>query len=136
MGKTTYGLLAGLAAISVVNLAPPDAHADAAGAGCQTVLWGFLGSERRTLCDGPIRPDGSWTRERAVWTPAHYVPVTCSGYYYISCSGGYAVSQSIDSDETYPVTPDTVLPDEPGHLICRVLSRGRRTFRKRPVRSP
>ena len=97
-------------------LLPAHANADASGAGCQTVLWGFLGSQRRTLCDSPIGPDGSWTRERAVWTPAHYVPISCYGYYYFSCTGGYAVSQSINSDETYPVTADTVLPDEPGHL--------------------
>ena len=84
---------------------------------CQTDLWGFFASQRRTICDTPIRADGSWTRDRVVWTPAHQVPFTCSyGDYYSSCSGGYFVEQSIDDTDEYPVTLDTVLPDEPGHL--------------------
>ena len=89
-----------------------DAKADP-GIGCQTVLWGFLGSQRRTICDTPQRPDGSWTRERTIWWPERWVPVTC-GYY--SCWGGYWQDAG-GSRETYPVTPDTVLADEPGHLV-------------------
>ena len=64
-----------------------------------------------------MQPDGSWTRFRMVWVPAHFVPVTCSsGTYYSSCSGGYQVGDSINAKETYPVQADTVLPDEPGWL--------------------
>jgi hypothetical protein len=91
--------------------------------GCtaQTVPWGFLGSQQRTLCDWPVQADGSWTRERTLWTPAHQVPFTCNTYggiYYSStnCSGGYFVNQTVTDDQTYVVTPGTVLPDEPGHL--------------------
>lgn len=84
--------------------------------GCQTALWGFLGSQRRAICDGPLRPDGSWLRARVIFTPAHNIPVFCSGSYFISCSGGGWVDTTITDQESYPVTPDTVLPDEPGHL--------------------
>lgn len=95
---------------------PPRAQADP-GVGCQTVVWGFLASQRRTLCDGPIFADGSWNRARVVWTPAHQVPINCyGGYWSTSCSGGYFVSERVNSSETYPVTPATVLPDEPGHI--------------------
>lgn len=88
---------------------------------CDTVLWGFLGSQRRTVCDGPLRADGSWQRARVIWTPAHEVPLSCftsGGTYFssTSCSGGYFVNETVNDTDKYPVTPDTVLPDEPGHL--------------------
>jgi hypothetical protein len=35
---------------------------------------------------------------------------------YSSCYGGYSVNEHVVSNETYPVRPDTVLSDEPGHL--------------------
>jgi hypothetical protein len=93
--------------------ARPDAH-------CKTEPFGFLGSQRRTLCDGPISRDGSWSRERTIWVPAHRTPETCtssSNYHSFStCYGGYWVDQSLVSNETYPVRPETVLPDEPGHV--------------------
>lgn len=93
--------------------ARPDAH-------CKIEPFGFLGSQRRTLCDGPISSDGSWSRERTIWVPAHRVPETCassSDYHSFSfCSGGYWVDQRLVSNETYPVRPETVLPDEPGHV--------------------
>jgi hypothetical protein len=54
---------------------------------------------------------------RVFWFPAHQVPFTCTyGSYSSSCSGGYFVDDSVVSDESYVVTPDTVLSDEPGHL--------------------
>ncbi len=92
------------------------------GANCKTEPWGFLGSQRRTLCDGPISGDGSWSRERTIWAPAHYSTPICTSYgsnrSYSSynCSGGYFVNERLVSNETYPVRPETVLPDEPGHL--------------------
>lgn len=98
------------------------AHADTASpVACHTDNWGLLGSQRRTLCDSAIRPDGSWMRGRVIWTPAHQVPLTCfsSGGNYISstnCSGGYFAPESVQDNETYPVRPNTVLPDEPGHI--------------------
>lgn len=91
---------------------PPEAKADN-DIGCQTILWGFLGSQRRTICDGPILPDGSWMRVRAIWWPERWVPVSCGRY---SCWGGYWIEEG-GSREVYPVRPETVLPDEPGHLM-------------------
>src|ERR1700761_8943498 len=94
------------------------------GPNCQTEPFGFLGSQRRTLCDGPIAADGSWSRQRTIWAPAHNSTPICTSYggsssyssNYTSCSGGYLIPERLISDETYPVRPETVLPDEPGHL--------------------
>lgn len=94
----------------------PDANATP-GIGCETINWGFLGSQRRTICDGPRRPDGSWTRAREIWTPAGYVRGYCSfGTYYSSCTQGYYREQSTQALETYVVFDHNVLPDEPGWL--------------------
>ncbi|WP_186246630.1 CDGP domain-containing protein [Mycobacterium kubicae] len=107
------------AALAVSTLAAPTAGA--LPRGCESVPWGFFGTQTRQICDGPIRPDGSWTRERIIGVPAHYVNASSScssGSYSSHCTyypGGW-VGDRIQSDETYPVTPDTVLPDEPGHL--------------------
>ena len=95
-----------------------DAHADAdPSIGCETIRWGFLGSQRRTICDGPRRADGSWTRARVVWTPAGYVPrSTYCGTYSCSSSGGYYREETLQAKETYVVFDSNVLPDEPGWL--------------------
>lgn len=92
------------------------AHADAApGVGCETIAapgllnWG----QKRTICDTPRRADGSWTRSRKYWTPAHYVPVSC---YRWSCTGGYHVGDTVSRYEEYVVFDHNVLPDEPGWL--------------------
>lgn len=86
--------------------------APAPGVVCQTAPWGFLGSQRRTLCDTPVFTDGSWLRERTIWWPQRWVPLSCGRY---SCWGGYWQDAG-GNRETYPVTPETVLADEPGHL--------------------
>ena len=120
-------LTAGISATTVGLAAPSRADmgdqtpnfASPGHANCTTDPWGFLGSQRRTLCDGPIASDGSWSRERTIWAPAHYTSRICSSLgsdLYSSCYGGYFVDERLISDETYPVRPDTVLPDEPGHL--------------------
>ena len=111
---------AGFAATAHADDSPPVPTAGI----CKTEPWGFLGSQRRTLCDGPIAKDGGWSRQRTIWVPAHYTTPTCTSYggssrswsSSTSCTGGYFVNQRLVSDETYPVRPDTVLPDEPGHL--------------------
>jgi hypothetical protein len=97
------------------------AKADPLPANCQQVPWGLFGSQTRSICDGPIHSDGSWFRSRIIFTPAHYVPFTCytSGSYrssFTNCYGGYFVNLTKQDDEAYTVTPETVLPDEPGHL--------------------
>jgi hypothetical protein len=120
------GLLATAITATAVGLAATS-HADFgglshAGAACKTEPWGFLGSQRRTLCDSPIGADGSWSRERTIWQPASQTPYNCtystdrsfSGS--STCSGGHFVPERLISNETYPVRPETVLHDEPGHL--------------------
>lgn len=90
--------------------------------GCENLAWPNLlnWGQQRAICDGPIRADGSWERRRILWTPAHRVPLrtSCYGSSYISCTttGGYWVDLTVAEDMSYPVTPDTVLPNEPGHL--------------------
>lgn len=113
------GGLAIAAALS--SAAMPAAHADpGVPANCQLIPWGFFGSKQRAICDGAVASDGSWVRRRVVATPEHYVPMTtsCYGSSYVSCTtyGGYVVPFTVNDDETYTVTADTVLPDEPGHL--------------------
>ena len=117
-------LLATAITATAVGLAATS-HADPApggppGAICKTDPWGFLGSQRRTLCDGPISTDGSWMRERTIWVPAHQTMYSCYGgsdrSYSRTCTGGYWINERLVSNETYPVRPETVLPDEPGHL--------------------
>lgn len=101
-----------------IAVAPP---ASALPPGCVSQPWGFLGSQTRQICDDPIRPDGSWLRRRIIGVPAHYrnASSSCSGgTYYSSCTfypAGWVAEYDTD-DETYVVTPDTVLPDEPGHI--------------------
>lgn len=111
-------LIGGLAALTIatgIGVAPA-AQANPS-IGCETIHWGFLGSQRRTVCDGPRQSDGSWLRGRVVWTPAHYVSARsyCSSY-SCSYSGGYYVDESVQAKETYTVFDTNVLPDEPGWL--------------------
>ncbi|MCV7423531.1 hypothetical protein H7K45_23525 [Mycobacterium yunnanensis] len=88
------------------------------GMGCETVHWGFLGGDRREVCDGAKQADGSWQRTRTVFTPSHYQPLNClsGGSGNLTCFGGYLVPETTQTQESYPVTADTVLPDEPGWL--------------------
>lgn len=106
--------------MAALSVAP--ARADSLPSNCEVRPWGFLGlTQIRGICDDPIQADGSWMRHRMIGTPAHYRPATtsCSGGYYLSTCytypGGW-VDEQIADDETYPVRPETVLPDEPGHL--------------------
>ena len=89
----------------------------APGVGCETIRWGFLGGQRRTVCDGPKAADGSWMRAREIYVPAGYVPsFTSCGSYSCSTSGGYYRERATVAFEVYPVTDGSVLPDEPGWL--------------------
>lgn len=50
---------------------------------------------------------------RNFYANSYYVPWRCDRY---SCTGDYWVPVFDTGVETYRVTPDTVLPDEPGHI--------------------
>lgn len=94
--------------------------------GCEDVFWFVLGqSTRRAICDGEVRPDGSWLRARVRYTPRHWVNARswCSGgTYYSSCdfSPGYWVDYTEAENTTYIVFPHNVLPGEPPHLVNNV----------------
>lgn len=96
----------------------PLVHADP---GCEQIPWGLFGSQQRLICDGPIRPDGSWQRYRTIGVPAHYRNATSSCYggsYSSSCTfypAGWVEQVTIE-DTNYVVFPDNVLANEPGHL--------------------
>lgn len=91
------------------------------GAKCVDQFWLIpFQSNRRTICDGPILPDGSWIRLREFYSPAHRVPLrtSCYGTYSFSCTttGGYTAERTSNGIESYSVRPETVLADEPGHI--------------------
>ena len=51
-------IISGLAALALIGIpvsGAPGAQA-ASGYGCESIRWGFLGSQWRTICDGPRRP--------------------------------------------------------------------------------
>lgn len=98
-----------------------QAKADPPPPNCAQQYWlygGLFGrGTTRTICDGPVQADGSWERRRNFYDDERYVPMTCSwGRYGGSCNGGYWLKEFDTGVETYIVTPETVLPDEPGHL--------------------
>lgn len=124
--RTARRILAAAASITVlagtgIAAATVPAKADP-GIGCERINWGLhiLTPQKRTICDGPRRADGSWERFRQLWTPAHYVPRRwiCSGYGYVSCTeyGGYHVADQIWEETTYVVFDHNVLDGEPGWL--------------------
>ena len=109
----------GLAATSYADDGAADPNLVGAvhtGPTCRTEPFGFLGSQRRTLCDGPISSDGSWSRERTIWVPAHYSTPICTSRSgssfssYSDCYGGYMVNERLISNETYPVRPPQCCP--------------------------
>jgi hypothetical protein len=107
-----------VAAPAVIALAAPAVSnaGTAPGIGCETVHWGFLGLERRKVCDGPTQADGSWQRTRTIWHPGYFQPLRCDSAVFFTCTGGHYVPENLEAQETYTVTPSTVLPDEPGWL--------------------
>lgn len=124
MVKFMAGLFAVAAAAGFSITAAPCAQAYPAPPGCESIPWGFLASQVRSICDGPQRGDGSWDRARVVWVPAHNVPLrtscSSSGTYsvYTSCTttGGYWVDDAIVATDQYVVFPYNVLGDEPGYI--------------------
>lgn len=110
--------VAAAALAAAATITAPAAHALPPNCVQQPWLYGGLIGRWtvRTICDGPIRPDGSWDRAREFYADETYVPVRCSWSIYSgSCWGGYWLPV-FDLFDRYSVTPDTVLPDEPGHI--------------------
>ncbi|BBY30359.1 CDGP domain-containing protein [Mycolicibacterium sediminis] len=133
MRRVAGGFVLTAASALIAVGAPAVGHADpgpAAGPamGCETIHWGLFGSDRRKVCDGPKQSDGTWQRTRTVFTPASNPPLRChsnavTGSYGqiignpdVTCTGGYPIAETTQAQDSYPVAPDTVLPDEPGWL--------------------
>ena len=103
------------------DVLPPGTH-------CQTTSGIWLGKgTRRDLCDSARHPDGSWTRLREFYTPAHTIAASSScygsGYGYSSCTYYPArfVPFASNGVERYEVSdaPGAVnapLWDEPGWI--------------------
>jgi hypothetical protein len=106
------------------SIAAPSANADDSDMGCEHIRWGFLGKDVRTICDGPLRPDGSWERGRLISTPAHILPAktTCSGTYSVTCT--FYEKRYVDRVEIekvfYTVTDDSIPAGEPGWLASGI----------------
>lgn len=104
-------VLAAVAAAGLVSA--PQAQADYE-PGCQTSLFLYgLRMTNRTICDGPVREDGSWMRIRNFYSPQYWQSGWCGSY---SCYMGRWVPEFDKTDGPYVVTPATVLPDEPAHI--------------------
>jgi hypothetical protein len=118
MKKAIIGGIAATATALGITLAAP---AQALPSNCQAQPWGFLGSQTRQICDRRMGADGAWMRERIIGRAAYWANPSshCSfSSYSSSCTydpGGY-VPEYHSADEQYPVTADTVLPDEPGYM--------------------
>ena len=85
---------------------------------CTQQFWMIgLRKGQRTICDGPQAADGSWLRGRSFNAPAFIADgySVCYGYGFCTFTAPKQVA-AIDQLETYRVTPDTVLPDEPGYI--------------------
>lgn len=108
---------AGLAALMwLAGCGAPSAGADAPG--CVSEFWMVgLKPTTRTICDGPLAADGSWTRTRAFTAPAFTADgySVCYGYGFCTFTLPRQVA-AYDVRDTYPVTPETVLPSEPGYI--------------------
>lgn len=114
-------MLAALVLAGALALCAAPANADEPG--CERVPILGLNPQIRSICDGPIQPDGWWARARKFSSP-QFVHSTCGDYGYVTRTGYYcppwAPLDTIPADEgqveTYIVTPDTIPPGEPGHL--------------------
>ncbi|HPE52978.1 MAG TPA: hypothetical protein PK852_02565 [Mesotoga prima] len=107
-------LIASAIVAAGMTVAPVTASAAPIGEGCVSDFWMWQGlrTASRMICDGDRAADGSWERRRGFFDDPYYVPFRCSRY---SCWGGYWVPE-LKVMESYRVTDDTVLPDEPGWI--------------------
>ena len=95
-----------------------DAKAGPLPPNCTQQFWMIgLRKGQRTICDGPQAADGSWLRGRSFNAPAFTADgySVCYGYGFCTFTMPKQVA-AIDQLETYRVTADTVLADEPSYL--------------------
>lgn len=109
--KTVWAAVAA-AALTIGLAGAPPAHANVKGCIDQYWLYNLRGSTR-IICDGPIRPDGSWERARAFIAPS-FIRTSCYGYYSVTCDT--RMVPELDVRDYYVVTPDTIPAGEPGWI--------------------
>lgn len=107
---------AGLAVVVLAGLTAPVAAATPDN--CVEQFWRYgLRAATRIICDSPITADGSWTRGRAFTAPGYVADGISVCYSAVFCT--YTPAREVaalDVRDYYRVTPQTVLPDEPGHV--------------------
>lgn len=110
------------AAIAVLAVAAgcaaPSAVAAPAPPGCVEQFWMIgLRATTRTICDSALAADGSWMRARSFTAPAFVADgiSVCYSNSYCTFSLPRQVA-AYDVRDTYRVTPETVLADEPGYV--------------------
>ena len=88
---------------------------------CQQQRWGFFGSQLRQICDGPIRPDGSWMRHRVVGFPSIMCTRTLAALVVATAAtapstqaAGWTRWTRTTKPTWLPPTP--CYPTSPGHL--------------------
>lgn len=97
-----------IAGAALLTAAP--AHAEEYTCMTDRALYGLRKVER-TICDGPIQPDGSWERGRRFSAPADY-----NVWYTPTFGFEGAPIPELDKQEVYQVFPDAIPFGEPGHL--------------------
>ncbi len=85
---------------------------------CVEQFWRYgLRSATRIICDSPVTADGSWTRGRAFTAPGYVADGFSVCYSEAFCTFTPAREvAALDVRDYYRVTPETVLPDEPGYV--------------------
>jgi hypothetical protein len=110
-GAMALAVAAGISGAPVASAAP-------APPGCVEQFWMIgLRATNRTICDGPLAPDGSWMRARSFTAPAFVADgiSVCYSNSYCTFSLPRQVA-AYDVRDTYRVTPETVLADEPPYV--------------------
>jgi hypothetical protein len=114
MNTTLELTLSAIAVIAVIGVgAASPATADPMPPNCVNDPIGIFKVKQRLICDMQTRPDGSWSRERVFWIPAHQVPASTQSL----ARPMTATGPTTPSSTTRPTSStDNVLADEPGHL--------------------
>ncbi|MBS9532279.1 hypothetical protein KIH27_01595 [Mycobacterium sp. M1] len=86
------------------------------GKGCDTTPTGSLIDQfgYRTICDGYIREDGSWERQRIFWGRSNRVCVPTATFR--RCTDLDDVPRHVYSKDVYDVRPETIPFGEPGWI--------------------
>lgn len=117
-------IASGLVAGAMALIPSPNADATPYDMGCENSGHAGLLNwiQRREICDGPRQADGSWQRQRVIFTPAHTVPASSScGDFGCTFSSEESYGLTVQEKTVYQVSDragaeNQPLPDEPGWL--------------------